>query len=63
MTVLRMTRDGDLPALAIGREFRYLRSEIDKLMRTPARIVAERVEGTLEAEALAAGTSRDGVGA
>lgn len=33
MTVLKMTRDGRLPALAIGREYRYLRSEVERLMR------------------------------
>jgi len=36
-TVIKMTKAGDIPALAIGREFRYLRSEIDKLLRQPAR--------------------------
>lgn len=33
MTVLKMTRDGRLPALAIGREYRYLRAEVERLMR------------------------------
>ena len=38
MTVLKMTRDGRLPALAIGREYRYLRSEVERLMRsTPSQ--------------------------
>ncbi|HWM04800.1 MAG TPA: helix-turn-helix domain-containing protein [Actinophytocola sp.] len=36
-TVLRMTKAGELPAIRVGREFRYLRSEIDKMMRQPAR--------------------------
>jgi excisionase family DNA binding protein len=36
-TVIKMTKAGDIPALAIGREFRYLRAEIDKLLRQPAR--------------------------
>lgn len=36
MTVLKLTREGRLPALAIGREYRYLRAEIDRLMRAPA---------------------------
>lgn len=36
LTVLKMTRDGRLPALAIGREYRYLRSEVERLMRGPA---------------------------
>jgi excisionase family DNA binding protein len=36
-TVLRMTKGGELPAIRVGREFRYLRSEIDKMMRQPAR--------------------------
>jgi excisionase family DNA binding protein len=35
MTVLKMTRDGRLPALAIGREYRYLRAEVERLMRFP----------------------------
>ena len=34
MTVLKMTRDGRLPALAIGREYRYLRAEVERLMRS-----------------------------
>lgn len=34
VTVLRMTRAGDLPAIRVGREFRYLRSEIEQLMRS-----------------------------
>lgn len=33
LTVLKLTREGRLPALAIGREYRYLRSEIDRRMR------------------------------
>jgi excisionase family DNA binding protein len=36
-TVLRMTKAGELPAIRVGREFRYLRSEIDQMMRQPAR--------------------------
>jgi excisionase family DNA binding protein len=36
-TVLRMTKAGELPAIRVGREFRYLRTEIDKMMRQPAR--------------------------
>jgi excisionase family DNA binding protein len=36
-TVIKMTKAGDIPALAIGREFRYLRAEIDKLLGQPAR--------------------------
>ncbi len=36
VTVLRMTRAGDLPAIRVGREFRYLRSEIEKQMSSPA---------------------------
>ena len=36
-TVIKMTKAGEIPALAIGREFRYLRSEIVKLLRQPAR--------------------------
>jgi excisionase family DNA binding protein len=36
-TVIKMTKAGDIPALSIGREFRYLRAEIDKLLRQPAR--------------------------
>ena len=35
MTVLKMTREGRLPALAIGREYRYLRVEVERLMRGP----------------------------
>ena len=37
LTVLRMTHAGHLNAIRVGREFRYLRSEIDRLMRQPAR--------------------------
>ncbi len=40
VTVLRMTRAGDLPAIRVGREFRYLRSEVEKLMRSTARFPA-----------------------
>ena len=36
-TVIKMTKAGDIPALAVGREFRYLRTEVDKLLRGPAR--------------------------
>ena len=36
-TVLRMTKAAELPAIQVGREFRYLRSEIDKMMRQPPR--------------------------
>lgn len=36
-TVLEMTKAGELPAIAVGREFRYLRTEIQRLMRNPAR--------------------------
>jgi len=36
LTVLRMTHAGRLNAIRVGREFRYLRSEIDRLMRQPA---------------------------
>lgn len=36
LTVLRMTHGGHLNAIRVGREFRYLRSEIDRLMRQPA---------------------------
>ena len=36
-TVLRMTKAGDLHAIRVGREFRYLRSEIEAMMRQPAR--------------------------
>ena len=36
LTVLKLTREGKLPALAIGREYRYLRSEIDRRMRGAA---------------------------
>ncbi len=36
-TVLRMTKAGELHAIRVGREFRYLRSEIDRMMRQPAR--------------------------
>ncbi|MGH3812876.1 MAG: helix-turn-helix domain-containing protein [Pseudonocardiaceae bacterium] len=35
-TVIKMTKAGDIPALSVGREFRYLRAEIDKLLRQPA---------------------------
>jgi excisionase family DNA binding protein len=35
-TVIKMTKAGDIPALSVGREFRYLRTEIDKLLRQPA---------------------------
>lgn len=40
-TVLRMTKAGELPAIRVGREFRYLRSEIVQLMRQPARADAD----------------------
>jgi excisionase family DNA binding protein len=35
-TVIKMTHAGDLPAIRVGREFRYLRSELDRLLRQPA---------------------------
>jgi len=35
-TVLDLTKAGQLPALAVGREHRYLRAAIDATMRTPA---------------------------
>ncbi|MGH3814401.1 MAG: helix-turn-helix domain-containing protein [Pseudonocardiaceae bacterium] len=35
-TVIKMTKAGDIPALSVGREFRYLRTEIDKLLGQPA---------------------------
>ncbi len=35
-TVLDLTRAGQLPALAVGREHRYLGAAIDDTMRTPA---------------------------
>lgn len=35
-TVLDLTKAGQLPALAVGREHRYLRAAIDDTMRTPA---------------------------
>jgi hypothetical protein len=31
-----MTHAGDLPAIRVGREFRYLRAELDRLLRQPA---------------------------
>jgi excisionase family DNA binding protein len=36
-TVLRMTKAGDLHAIRVGREFRYLRSELEAMMRQPAK--------------------------
>jgi excisionase family DNA binding protein len=35
-TVIKMTHAGDLPAIRVGREFRYLRSELERLLRQPA---------------------------
>jgi excisionase family DNA binding protein len=35
-TVIKMTHAGDLPAIRVGREFRYLRAELDRLLRQPA---------------------------
>lgn len=36
VTVLRMTRAGRINAIRVGREFRYLRSEVEKALRTVA---------------------------
>jgi len=35
-TVLRLTHAGALNAIRVGREFRYLREEIDRHLRSPA---------------------------
>jgi excisionase family DNA binding protein len=53
-TVLRMTKAGDLHAIRVGREFRYLRSEIDRLMRQPAKPPSDDSAGD-EPEAAATG--------
>jgi excisionase family DNA binding protein len=50
-TVIKMTKAGDIPALAIGREFRYLRAEIDKLLRRPARTSRTSQESGEDADA------------
>lgn len=36
VTVLRSTRAGRINAIRVGREFRYLRSEVEKALRTAA---------------------------
>jgi len=44
VTVLRMTRAGRINAIRVGREFRYLRSEVEKALRTAADDPAEPPE-------------------
>lgn len=42
VTVLRMTRAGRINAIRVGREFRYLRSEVEKALRTAVDDPPER---------------------
>ena len=55
MTVLNLTHAGELPALRIGREFRYLRAEIDAAMRRRAVPTAAPNDSETAGEADGAG--------
>lgn len=44
LTVLRMTHAGQLNAIRVGREFRYLRDELDAQLRSPAGPPTEDLE-------------------